>query len=127
MRYESGLPVDSVCTGRNCDRRCHDVCDLVAHSYAEELALLYSFALGEEGLSYSKLVTITGLRGRIILLATPAVIESAERAVNLIIDLYQGPRLTREEVRQRIENKSLNAIGEFARCCREELIALRLV
>ncbi|WP_284946897.1 hypothetical protein [Acidisoma cladoniae] len=95
--------------------------------YAEELALLYSFALGEEGLSYSKLVTITGLRGRIILLATPAVIESAERAVNLIIDLYQGPRLTREEVRQRIENKSLNAIGEFARCCREELIALRLV
>jgi hypothetical protein len=34
--------------------------------FAEELALLYSFVLGEEGLSYTKLMTIMGLRGRII-------------------------------------------------------------
>ena len=95
--------------------------------FAEELALLYSFVLGDEGLSYSKLVTITGLRGRIILLATPEVVESAERAVKFIIDLHLGPRLTREEVRQRLEERSLNAIGDFARCCRQELIALRLV
>ena len=95
--------------------------------FAEELALLYSFALSDEGLSYSKLVTITGLRGRIILLATPEVIASAERAVTFVVDLDQGPRLTREEVRRRLEDRSLNAIGEFARCCREELIALRLV
>jgi hypothetical protein len=95
--------------------------------FAEELALLYSFALSEEGLSYSKLVTIIGLRGRIILLATPEVIASSERAVKFMIDLHLGPRLTREEVRLKIEDRSLNAITDFARSCREELIALRLV
>ena len=68
-----------------------------------------------------------GLRGRIILLATPEVVASADRAVNFIIDLHLGPRLTREEVRQKFEDRSLNAISEFARCCREALIALRLV
>jgi hypothetical protein len=95
--------------------------------FAEELALLYSFVLGDEGLTYNKLVAIMGLRGRIILLATPHVVASADRAVNFIIDLHLGPRLTREEVRRKIEDRSLNAISEFARCCREELIALRLV
>jgi hypothetical protein len=69
-----------------------------------------------------RLATVT-----IILLATPEVIASAERAVNFIIELHMGPHLTREEVRQKIEGRSLNAISEFARCCREELIALRLV
>jgi hypothetical protein len=95
--------------------------------FAEELALLYSVVLSDEGLSYGKLVTIMGLRGRIILLATPKVVESAERAVNFIIDLHMGPRLTKEQVRQRIEDRSINAISEFARSCREELVALRLV
>ena len=48
--------------------------------FAEELALLYSFVLGDEGLTYNKLVAIMGLRGRIILLATPDVVASADRA-----------------------------------------------
>jgi hypothetical protein len=38
-----------------------------------------------------------------------------------------GPRLTKEEVRQKLEDRSLNAISEFALSCSEELIALRLV
>jgi hypothetical protein len=94
--------------------------------FMDEIALLYSHALRSEAIDYSKLVNVFALRGRITLIGTPPVIESAERAVKFLVDLYIGPPRTPEEVRQMMDTASSDAIGDFARLCREDFRTLGL-
>ena len=95
--------------------------------FIDELAVLYSLALSDDGLSYGKLVPAIALRGRIMLMATSYVVESANQALSLILDIHMGPRLTTAQMRQAMENGTANAIPAFAEACRRELLELRLV
>jgi hypothetical protein len=89
-------------------------------SFMDELALLYSHALSSDQMDYAKLVKLFALRGRITLMATPGVIESADNAMKFVVDLYLGPKRTPEEMRAMMDNQSADRIGEFARICRDE-------
>ena len=77
-------------------------------------------------MDYGDLVKVFALRGRITLMAGPAVIAAAERAVKFVTDLYLGPALTPDKVRQMMDEPNADAIGEFARLCREEMQAAGL-
>lgn len=94
--------------------------------FIDELALLYSHALSSNEMDYANLVKVFALRGRITLMATPAVIDSADRAMKFVVDLYLGPKRTPQEVRAMMDNQSADMIGEFARLCREEFRGLGL-
>lgn len=93
----------------------------------EEIALLYSLALTEEGLSYAKMVNVIALRGRIMLFASSPVVESVNRALGLLMDLQMGPQRSPSDVRRMMEDGSLNAIPKFAEACRKELGELGLI
>jgi hypothetical protein len=95
-------------------------------NFMDELALLYSHALSSDQMDYAKLVKVFALRGRITLMATPAVIESADRAMKFVVDLYLGPKRTPQEVRAMMDRESADAIGDFAKLCREEFRGLGL-
>ncbi len=94
--------------------------------FMDELALLYSHALRGEEMDWAKLVNVFALRGRITLMATPAVVESAAGAVKFLVDLHMGPKRSAEEVRKMMDLQSDNPIDEFAKLCREEFQNLGL-
>lgn len=95
-------------------------------SFMDALAVLYSHALRDEELDFSRLVNAFALKGRITLMSTPAVIESAERAVKFVVDLHLAPGRSAREMREMMDQQSADAIGDFARTCREEFRSLGL-
>jgi hypothetical protein len=95
-------------------------------SFMDELALLYSHALRGEEVDFGRLVTAFALKGRITLMSTPAVIDSADRAVKFLVDLQLGARRSAREVREMMDQQSADAIGDFAKTCREEFQSLGL-
>jgi hypothetical protein len=95
-------------------------------SFMDELALLFSHALRSDEVDYAKLVSVFALRGRITLIATQPVIDSARAAVEFLIDIYIGPKRTPQEVREMMDKGTADIIGTFAHTCREEFRILRL-
>jgi hypothetical protein len=94
--------------------------------YIDEIAVLYSHALSSDQVDYTKLVNAFALKGRIVLLATPPVVDSANRAATFLVDLYMGPPRGPAEVRQMMEDHGADAISAFAKVCRIELENLRV-
>jgi hypothetical protein len=89
------------------------------------MARLYSHALTEETVDYSRLVEIFALKGRIGLQSSEAVKDSAERGIKYLVDLYMAPNRSPAEVRALIEDFRSDPMTEFAERCREELQNLR--
>ena len=67
-----------------------------------------------------ELVKLFAPSGRIKLIASPPVIAGAERAMKYPVDLYLGPPRTLYQTREMMDQRSADAIGEFATLCREE-------
>jgi hypothetical protein len=92
----------------------------------DELAQLYAAALANDSVDYFKLTTAFALRGRITLMSTPPVIETADRALKFVVELALGPKRRPEEVRAMMDDGRMDMIGAFAASCRRELRELRL-
>jgi hypothetical protein len=93
--------------------------------YMDELARLYAGALNNVGVDYDRLTSAYALSGRIALYATPPVLESANRAMRVIVDIALGPKRTPEEVRVMMDQRDADVIGAFAGNCRVELLAIQ--
>jgi len=93
--------------------------------YMDELARLYAGALNNVGVDYDRLTSAYALSGRIALYATPPVLEAANRAMRIIVDVALGPKRTPEEVRVMMDQRDADVIGAFAENCRVELLAIR--
>jgi hypothetical protein len=93
--------------------------------YMDELARLYAGALNNVGVDYDRLTSAYALSGRIALYATPPVLESANRAMRVIVDIALGPKRTPEEVRVMMDQRDADVIGSFAENCRVELLAIQ--
>jgi len=96
-------------------------------AFMDELAALYASALRAEAINYDDLVKVFALRGRITLMASAPVIAAAEGAVKFVVDLYLGPPRDALEVRAMMDQSSADAIGAFAKTCREEMQAMGLL
>lgn len=94
--------------------------------FLDTLSLLYSEALTSEKLDYFKLVNVFALKGRIMLLSTPPVVDSADRCVKTMVDLYMGPPMTPDAVRALMDNREADIFRSFTEVCREELQRLRV-
>ena len=94
--------------------------------FMDELAQIYARALRAQELDYGELVKLFALSGRIKLIASPPVIAGAERAMKYVVDLYLGPPRTPQQMREMMDQRSADAIGEFATLCREEFRLLGL-
>lgn len=94
--------------------------------FLTQLAVLFGEALESTSMDYGKLAVAFGLKGRLILIASPPVNESAEAALKFIMELYLAPPATGEEVRAMMDNGNVDPIGDFARTCRQEMQTLGL-
>ena len=96
-------------------------------AFMDELATLYAHALRAEPINYGDLVKVFALKGRITLMASAPVIAAAEAAMKFVVDLYLGPPRTPREMREMMDQTDADAIGDFARTCREEMLAMGLL
>jgi hypothetical protein len=94
--------------------------------FMDELAELYSVAVSGEPVQWPKLVKPFGLRGRISLVATPPVVAAADKGVKFLVDLYLGPKLSADAVRDLINKETSDISTTFANACREEFRTLGL-
>jgi hypothetical protein len=95
-------------------------------AYMTELAILFGEALTSTSVDFAKLTKAFSLKGRITLVASPAVLASADAALKFVMDLFLGPPRTAENVREMMDDRSVDPIGDFARVCREEMRTLGL-
>jgi hypothetical protein len=57
--------------------------------------------------------------------SSPPVVARAEQVGQKIIDTYLEPNKTFPEVREMVDTKSIDILGEFSQTCREEFESLR--
>jgi hypothetical protein len=69
-------------------------------------------------------VKLYGVTGRIRLVATEAVLTAAEACIRQIIELYDKPNMTVEQVRLAFERDRLDPIKDFSVACRKELLEI---
>lgn len=94
--------------------------------FLEETARLYSHALTEAQVDYTKLVDIFALRGRILLTASDGVVHGADLVIRTLVDLYIAPKRSDADIRANLEDEKQDVMAAFARACRLELRALRI-
>lgn len=97
--------------------------DELYSKFLEEFARVYSHAVTEDKVDFSKLVDVYALRGRILLQSSAEVAASADAAITSVMDVYMAPNRSDSEVLSHFsENDPMQA---FAKACRAELAALR--
>jgi hypothetical protein len=71
-----------------------------------------------------KLVILYGILGRIRLVSSGKVLAEAERCVLKIVELYESPNLTVEQVRASLQSDDFDPLTAFSSVCRAELLAI---
>jgi hypothetical protein len=71
-----------------------------------------------------KLVILYGILGRIRLLSSGKVLAEAEKCVRQIVDLYESPNLTLEQVRASMDSEDFDPLKAFSSACRAELLTI---
>ncbi len=63
--------------------------------------------------------------GRMRILSTPKVVQSAEFVARRIVDTYLAPNKTFIEIREMLDNGSIDLLRDFSETCRAEFESLR--
>ena len=71
-----------------------------------------------------KLVILYGILGRIRLVSSGKVLAEAEKCVRQIVDLYESPNLTVEQVRASLDSDDFDPLKAFSSACRAELLKI---
>ncbi len=71
-----------------------------------------------------KLVMLYGILGRIRLVSKGKVLAEAEKCVRRIVDLYESPNLTVEQVRASLDSDDFDPLKAFSSACRAELLTI---
>ena len=95
--------------------------------FIEEASKLYADALEHDKADISKLVRLYALVSRMRVRSLPAVIESADRVMQTIIETYFKPNIALHELSETLKDRSaIDPLREFSEACRGELQTLRL-
>ena len=95
--------------------------------FIEEASKLYADALEHDKADTSKIVRLYALVSRMRVLSQPAIIESADRVMQAIIETYFKPNITLRELSETLKDRSaIDPLREFSEACRGELQRLRL-
>ena len=75
----------------------------------------------------TQLVDLYALVSMMRVVSSPPIIESANSVVRLIAESYLSPNKPLSELRQMIENDSIDALRAFSEACRDELHRFRVI
>ena len=90
-------------------------------SFIDEASKWYADAYEHDQAQVSNLVGLYALIGRMRVLSSPGVVESADKVVRVIIETYLRPNKTFREVGEVLDNDALNPLRAFSNACRAEL------
>src|SRR5467141_4915835 len=93
--------------------------------FIERASRCYIDALQHDKADIPALVELYVRVGRIRILSSPNVVESAELVARRIVDTYLVPNKTFLELREMTENGSLDVFREFSETCRAESESFR--
>jgi hypothetical protein len=92
--------------------------------FIEEASKCYIDALQHATGDIPSLVTLYTKIGRMRIISSPNVIDSAERIGRKILDTYLGSDRNFLELREMVNNNSIDILNDFTEACREELESL---
>jgi len=93
--------------------------------FIEEASRCHIDALQHAQGDIPSLVTLYTKIGRMRILSSPNVVDSAERIGRKILDTYLAPDRSFLELREMVNNNSIDILNDFTEACREELESLR--
>jgi len=93
--------------------------------FIEEAAKCYADALQHEKPEVPSWVELYAKIGRMRVVSSPLVVASAEQVGQRIVDTYLEPNKTFLELREMIDTKAIDILGDFSHACREEFELLR--
>ena len=93
--------------------------------FIEEASRCHIDALQHAQGDIPSLVTLYTKIGRMRILSSPNVVESAERIGRKILETYLAPDRSFLELREMVNNNSIDILNDFTKACREEFESLR--
>jgi len=93
--------------------------------FIEDASKCYVHALQHEQPDIPGLVSMYAKLGRMRILSTPKVVQTAEEIERKIIDTYLAPDKTFLELREMVHSGKVNLLQGFSAACREEFELLR--
>ena len=89
--------------------------------FITEASRLYADAVGHQREDVGQFVALYALVSRMRLIASPAVITSAEHVMKSIIDMYQAPNRSLRELHLFAHQANVEPLLDFSEQCREDL------
>ena len=89
--------------------------------FINEAARLQADSLEQEMVKPNTLVPIYALENRIRLNGSDEVVQAAAEAIKQIVESYQQPRMTEEDIRRGAYLEIRDPVKEFGEACRKEL------
>ena len=93
--------------------------------FIEEAARCYVHALQHDEPDIPGLVGLYAKIARMRVLSSPAVVDVAERIAHRIADAYLEPDKTFLELREMVNDRSIDMLGDFSQACRTEFESRR--
>ena len=108
-------------TGHELDRR-----EDLYWEFIEEASRLYADAFEHDQADVAKLVKLYALIGRMRVLSSQTIIDSADHVAGVIVATYLSPNKTFRDLPAFIADHSMDPLREFSNACREELYRPKL-
>ena len=93
--------------------------------FIEEVSKLYGDAMVNSKVEIPTLVKTYALISRMRVISSSEIVDRAEAALRIIVDVYFSPNKTIAELRVEINGGKLNLFREFNNTARQELSALK--
>ena len=89
--------------------------------FIKEASKWYADAYEHDKAEISNLVNLYALVSRMRVMCSSRVVETADKAVRMIIETYLAPNRTFRDVKEILDNEAMDPLREFSDACREEL------
>lgn len=89
--------------------------------FIEESARLYADALGHNEAELAKLVKLYALIGRMRVLSSPKIVETAQTVADTIIETYRAPNKTFRDLQGVVNSGAIDPLRALSEACRDEL------
>ena len=93
--------------------------------FIEHASKCYVHALQQHEPDIASLVELYATLGKMQVLSSPIIFESAEQIERKIVDTYLAPDKTFLELREMLNSGSVNLLRDFSAACRAEIETLR--
>ena len=90
-------------------------------AFIDDTARIYGDAVIHDKLEITGLVNLHALVGRMRIVSSRPVIETAVNVVKAITETYSQPNKSPEEIEAMISNGSVDILRQFSEACRDEL------